>query len=123
MRTAELKRAAEAALALLGAEPGIREAEVFAAVNRSLVTRLNYTSHIPCNGVEEPKSTEMSGLGLQVDSSPSRPPLIGSLRAERLRRGRRRRAPRQGTESPSAIRSSALLPRPNARRGGLRLPR
>ena len=63
---AELKRAVEAALALLAAEPGIREAEVFAAANRSLVTRLNYTSHIPCNGVEEPKSTEMSGLGLQV---------------------------------------------------------
>jgi PmbA protein len=66
VRIAELKRAAEAALALLAAEPGIREAEVFAAANRSLVTRLNYTSHIPCNGVEEPKSTEMSGLGLQV---------------------------------------------------------
>jgi hypothetical protein len=66
VRIAELKRAVEAALALLAAEPGVREAEVFAAVNRSLVTRLNYTSHIPCNGVEEPKSTEMSGLGLQV---------------------------------------------------------
>src|SRR5262249_19888621 len=25
-----------------------------------------YTSHIPCNGVEEPKSTEMSGLGVQA---------------------------------------------------------
>ena len=79
MRIAELKRAAEAALALLAAEPGIREAEVFAAANRSLVTRLNYTSHIPCNGVEEPKSTEMSGLGLQVvfESESDAGPLIG----------------------------------------------
>ena len=79
VRTAELKRAVEAALALLAAEPGIREAEVFAAANRSLVTRLNYTSHIPCNGVEEPKSTEMSGLGLQVvfESESDGAPLVG----------------------------------------------
>ena len=76
---AELKRAVEEALALLAAEPGIREAEVFAAANRSLVTRLNYTSHIPCNGVEEPKSTEMSGLGLQVvfESEADGGPLVG----------------------------------------------
>src|SRR5262249_6383632 len=26
----------------------------------------NYTSHIPCNGVEEPKSSESHGLGVQV---------------------------------------------------------
>jgi PmbA protein len=79
VRTAELRRAVEAALAVLAAEPGIREAEVFAAANRSLLTRLNYTSHIPCNGVEEPKSTEMSGLGLQVvfESEPDAGPLIG----------------------------------------------
>ena len=79
MRVAELKRAVEEALALLAAEPGVREAEVFAAANRSLVTRLNYTSHIPCNGVEEPKSTEMSGLGLQVvfESESDGGPLIG----------------------------------------------
>ena len=79
MRIAELKRAAEAALALVSAAAGIREAEVFAAANRSLLTRLNYTSHIPCNGVEEPKSTEMSGLGLQVvfESGADAGPLIG----------------------------------------------
>ena len=28
--------------------------------------RLNYTSHIPCNGVEEPKSVESYGLGIQA---------------------------------------------------------
>src|SRR3970040_2125078 len=27
---------------------------------------LNYTSHIPCNGVEEPKSAETYGIGIQV---------------------------------------------------------
>ena len=64
--TSELKRAVEEALQLLATQPGVREAEVFAAFNRSLLARLNYTSHIPCNGVEEPKSTEMHGLGIQV---------------------------------------------------------
>ena len=64
--TPELKRAVEEALRFLSGQPGIREAEVFAASNRSLLTRLNYTSHIPCNGVEEPKSTEMHGVGIQV---------------------------------------------------------
>ena len=40
MRAADLGRAVETALAVIAAEPGIREAEVFAAANRSLVTRL-----------------------------------------------------------------------------------
>ena len=64
--TRELARAAEAGLEYLGAQKGIRECEVFVAANGSLLARLNYTSHIPCNGVEEPKSTESCGIGLQV---------------------------------------------------------
>jgi PmbA protein len=75
--TADLKRAVEVALEFLSAQPGIREVEVFAASNRSLLTRLNYTSHIPCNGVEEPKSTEMYGLGLQVVFEAPDGPRIG----------------------------------------------
>jgi len=62
----ELKRAAENALAFVTAQPSVREAEVFASFNRSLLARLNYTSNIDCNGVEEPKSTEMYGLGIQA---------------------------------------------------------
>jgi predicted Zn-dependent protease len=31
-----------------------------------LLTRLNYTSHIPCNGVEEPKSVVNYGVGVQA---------------------------------------------------------
>jgi predicted Zn-dependent protease len=74
----DLTRAVREALARLAAEPGVREVEVFAAFNRSLFTRLNYTSHIPCNGVEEPKSTEMAGLGIQaVFDGPDGRPLIG----------------------------------------------
>ena len=50
----ELAKAAEEALALVARQPAVVEAEVFAAANSALLTRLNYTSHIPCNGVEEP---------------------------------------------------------------------
>jgi hypothetical protein len=73
----ELKRAVEDGLGLLSSQPGIREAEVFAAFNRSLLARVNYTSHIPCNGVEEPKSTEMCGLGIQVLLDSPEGPRIG----------------------------------------------
>src|ERR671922_2087211 len=75
---AELARAAQAALEVTRAQPDVREAEVFVAANGALLARLNYTSHIPCNGVEEPKSTESFGIGLRVvfDAPPSAP-LIG----------------------------------------------
>jgi PmbA protein len=58
--------AAERALEYLKAQAEIQEAEVFTAANGSLLTRINYTSHIPCNGVEEPKSTESYGIGIQA---------------------------------------------------------
>jgi PmbA protein len=61
-----LARAVREALAFVRTQPGVREAEVFAADNRTLLARLNYTSHIPCNGVEEPKSAETHGIGIQV---------------------------------------------------------
>ena len=60
---AELAAAAERAFEYVRGQAGLLEAEVFTAANGALLTRLNYTSHIPCNGVEEPKSTESCGLG------------------------------------------------------------
>src|SRR5207245_5816202 len=63
---AELAKAAQDAFAFVSAQPGVTEVEVFAASNATLLTRLNYTSHIPSNGVEEPKSAASRGLGLQV---------------------------------------------------------
>ena len=51
---------------MIQAQPGVREAEVFVAANGVLLTRLNYTSHIPSNGVEEPKSSESHGIAMQV---------------------------------------------------------
>ena len=74
---AELARAVEAALTQVLAAPGIREAEVFAAENGGLLTRLSYTSHIPCNGVEEPKSTESRGIGIQAVFESPDGPLVG----------------------------------------------
>src|SRR3989442_3321025 len=67
MRTiGELAKAAEEALALVTSQPAVVEAEVFAAANSALLTRLNYTSHIPCNGVEEPKSSDSYGIGIEA---------------------------------------------------------
>jgi PmbA protein len=74
----DLARVVEEALGRLARQPGVQEVEVFAAFNRSLLARLNYTSHIPCNGVEEPKSAEMAGLGVQaVFAGPEGRRLVG----------------------------------------------
>ena len=62
----ELKRSAREALAYLEAQEDVVEAEVFVAANGHQLTRLHYTSGIPCNGVEEPKSTENFGLGVTI---------------------------------------------------------
>ncbi len=116
----DLARAVREALERLARQPRVREVEVFAAFNRSLFTRLNYTSHIPCNGVEEPKSTEMAGLGVQaVFDGPDGRPLIGfgsepsDLTAGRARCGRSRRRGRPRC----TIRSSAPCRARPARRG------
>jgi len=61
-----LKHTAEEGLRYLRRQKDIQEAEVFVADNTSLTARLNYTSHIPCNGVEEPKSTESYGVGVRA---------------------------------------------------------
>ena len=67
MRSLEaLREAARTAFDVARAAADVREVEVFVAANGVLLTRLNYTSHFPCNGVEEPKSVESYGLGLQV---------------------------------------------------------
>jgi PmbA protein len=64
--TADLERAAREALELLHTVPDVLEAEAFVAANGQLLARLSYASHLPSNGVEEPKSTASHGIGLQV---------------------------------------------------------
>ena len=61
-----LSKSVKEGLAYLKAQPDVSEAEVFAAANGNLTVRLNYTSRIPSNGVEEPKSLESYGLGIRV---------------------------------------------------------
>ena len=63
---ADLTRAAEQALQWARVQEGVSGVEAFVSANATLLARLNYTSNIPCNGVEEPKSVEAYGVGLQV---------------------------------------------------------
>ena len=62
----KIRTATREALAYVKSQGDVAEAEVFASANTNLTVRLNYTSHIPSNGVEEPKSVESFGLGLRV---------------------------------------------------------
>jgi len=73
----EVRRAAALAYDYLKAQPDLQEFEAFAAANGQLLTRLNYTSHIPCNGVEEPKSTESYGIGIQAVFKTPEGPKVG----------------------------------------------
>jgi predicted Zn-dependent protease len=63
---AQLKRSVREALEYIKTQRDVTEAEVFASANENLTVRLNYTSRIPSNGVEEPKSVESYGLGIRV---------------------------------------------------------
>jgi hypothetical protein len=95
----------------------VREVEVFVAANASLLARLNYTSHIPSNGVEEPKSSASHGIGIQaVFDSPDGPRLgFGSEPAD-LGAGGAERA--LGKARASAVRDPEFvsLPRPGRER-------
>jgi len=79
----ELKQSVEKALAFLKTQPEIKSAQVFASANNRLWTRLNYTSHIPCNGVEEAKSTDDYGIGVQIVLNGANGNMIGFGSEER----------------------------------------
>jgi hypothetical protein len=61
-----IEQAVEEGMQYLSDKADVQEAEVFASVNAVLTSRINYTSHLPCNGLEEPKSTQTQGVGLRV---------------------------------------------------------
>lgn len=61
-----LKRAVQHACRLLARIKDVQEAEAYASSTGHLLCRLNYTSDIPCNGVEEPKSSESFGIGIRA---------------------------------------------------------
>ncbi len=62
----DLAAAVRRALIAASAESDIVEAETFASWNNLLNARLNFTSAIPCNGVEEPKSSSGHGIGITL---------------------------------------------------------
>jgi PmbA protein len=121
-----LRKSVSDALAYLRTIEDIEEAEAFASSNGQLLTRLNYTSHIPCNGVEEPKSTESFGIGIQAVFKTAQGRKIGfgsessdiSLEGP-PRRGARPRVPVAGAPHGREA-EAAPLPRPPAHAPGRR---
>jgi PmbA protein len=115
--TASLARAAGEALGLLHAVPDVLEAEAFVAANGQLLARLSYASHLPSNGVEEPKSTESHGIGLRVVFRGANGPRLGfGAEPSDLSREGVRRALAKAREG--AVRDPAFvsLPRPGPER-------
>lgn len=60
----ELEQAVEKAIAQLRHEKDVTDVQVMAAANGHKLSRFNFTSHIPSNGVEEPKATSDFGIGV-----------------------------------------------------------
>ena len=106
----ELKRAVQQSLPSLRSAKDVQEAEVFASSNTQLLTRLNYTSHLPCNGVEEPKSVFAFGLASGRSSARARGTRSGSeasrvISPSRERGGLWRRLARRQSQTLNSCRS------------------
>jgi len=61
-----LTKIASEGLDYIKTQKDISGAEVFISSISHLISRIHYTSFIPCNGVEEPKSTLSYGIGIQA---------------------------------------------------------
>ncbi|MEK6719001.1 MAG: metallopeptidase TldD-related protein [candidate division NC10 bacterium] len=119
--TRTLAQAAGQALELLRGQEDVVEAEVFVAANTSLVARIHFTSHIPCNGVEEPKSLESVGLGIQaVFRSPDGLRIGFGSEPNDLTPEGARRALAKARQAAVADPEFVSLPRPGAERRRLR---
>lgn len=62
----ELRKAVERGVELLEKDPEVTQGVAYASANSRVIGRLVYTSHFPCNGVEEPKSSEDFGVCIQA---------------------------------------------------------
>ncbi|MDR4505150.1 MAG: TldD/PmbA family protein [Candidatus Scalindua sp.] len=62
----DLRTSVHDALHYLKGKKDVADAEIFASWNDLITIRTSYTSDIPCNGVQEPKSLQSYGLGLLV---------------------------------------------------------
>ncbi|MBI2060249.1 MAG: hypothetical protein HYT87_10810 [Nitrospirae bacterium] len=61
-----LRKVVADGLRLVKKEKGLVAGEVFASENLAHTARLHYASHLPCNGVEEPKTYEFRGLAVRI---------------------------------------------------------
>lgn len=62
----ELEQSVRRALEILKDDEQVASAMVFASANQRTVGRLVYTTHFPCNGLEEPKSESDMGIGVEI---------------------------------------------------------
>lgn len=64
--TEKLRKVALEGVEYIRKQAYVLSAEVFVSAITHILTRINYTSSILCNGVEEPKSISSFGVGVQV---------------------------------------------------------
>lgn len=63
---AELKRFARAAAALVARDPEVEQFEIYCASSDLRIARINFTSDIPCRGIEEMKSSGADGFQIRI---------------------------------------------------------
>ncbi len=68
----ELKTFARQAAILIAGERDLAAFEVYCSSSEHIVARLNYTSDIPCSGVEEAKSMSADGFAIRIVSAKNR---------------------------------------------------
>ncbi len=62
----DLRKCVRDGLQFVKSQNDVRDAEIFTSWNDQLTVRINYTSDIPCNGVQEPKNISGYGVGVLV---------------------------------------------------------
>jgi PmbA protein len=66
IRTSELKSFAREATAIVARDKDVAQFEIYCASGDNSIARLNYTSDIPCRGVEELKSHSADGFQIRI---------------------------------------------------------
>lgn len=73
----KLRQIVKSGLKLVKQEKGVIEALVYASANHRTVGRIVYTTHLPCNGLEEPKSEEDLGITVEIWFTKGNKKLVG----------------------------------------------
>ena len=77
IKLSKLQQIVNSGLKLVRQQPDIVEGLVYASTNHRTVGRIVYTTHLPCNGLEEPKSEEDSGITVEIWFKKGNKKLIG----------------------------------------------